>query len=112
MPTLHTLNRSPANIQALFLIYRVPRPDGRAATAIDSAHEVAHQRKMRLVLVFIFMLLGSVAQAEPDGRYCSTTKWGHVHCIRPAHFVYDTCNAIKVFADRHGLNRDFFARLI
>lgn len=35
-----------------------------------------------------------------------------MHCIRPAHFVYDTCNAIRTFADRHGLSRDFFARLI
>lgn len=43
---------------------------------------------------------------------CSTAKWGQVQCIRPQHFVYDTCNAIKVFSDRHGLNTDFFARLI
>ncbi|WP_254694072.1 lytic transglycosylase domain-containing protein [Sulfitobacter sp. SK012] len=26
--------------------------------------------------------------------------------------MFDTCSAIEVFADRHGLNRDFFARLI
>jgi hypothetical protein len=43
---------------------------------------------------------------------CSTEKWGHTHCVRPAHFVYDTCNAIAVFSDRHGLDRGFFARLI
>jgi len=53
-----------------------------------------------------------MAQAEPDHRFCSSTKWGQSHCIRPEHFVYDTCNAIQIFADRHGLNRDFFARLI
>ena len=52
------------------------------------------------------------ALAEPPQRQCSSTKWGHAHCIRPAHFVYDTCNAIQVFSDRHALNRDFFARLI
>ncbi len=43
---------------------------------------------------------------------CSSQKWGHAQCIRPAHFVYDTCNAIKAFSERHGLNTDFFARLI
>ncbi|MFK7940666.1 MAG: lytic transglycosylase domain-containing protein, partial [Roseovarius sp.] len=52
-----------------------------------------------------------VAAEQPE-RMCSTTKWGHAQCIRPAHFVYDTCNAIKVFTERHGLNTDFFARLI
>lgn len=63
-------------------------------------------------MIIALMLCGLPALAEPDGRYCSSTKWGHSHCIRPAHFVYDTCNAIKTFSDRHGLNRDFFARLI
>lgn len=67
---------------------------------------------MRVLLILAFLLLGNVGVAEPDQRYCSTGKWGHVHCIRPEHFVYDTCNAIKVFSDRHGLNSDFFARLI
>jgi hypothetical protein len=43
---------------------------------------------------------------------CSSTKWGHQQCIRPQHFAFDTCNAIKVFSERHGLNTDFFARLI
>lgn len=53
-----------------------------------------------------------MASAEPPGEACSGTKWGHSHCIRPEHFVYDTCNAIEVFSQRHGLNTDFFARLI
>lgn len=43
---------------------------------------------------------------------CSSSKWGHQLCIRRSHFVYDTCNAIKTFSTRHGLNTDFFARLI
>lgn len=66
---------------------------------------------MRLILPFILYLLALPVQAEP-GRMCSSGKWGHAHCIRPAHFVYDTCNAIRIFADRHGLDSGFFARLI
>ena len=67
---------------------------------------------MRFLFLIPFIWLGQMAQAEPDHRFCSSTKWGQSHCIRPEHFVYDTCNAIQIFADRHGLNRDFFARLI
>ncbi|QUJ77167.1 lytic transglycosylase domain-containing protein [Sulfitobacter albidus] len=67
---------------------------------------------MRLILALTAALWATTAAAEPPQRACSTGKWGHAHCIRPAHFVYDTCNAIKVFSDRHGLNTDFFARLI
>lgn len=62
--------------------------------------------------MLILLLVGSAAMAEPDQRYCSSTKWGNAQCIRPQFFVFDTCNAIQIFADRHGLNRDFFARLI
>ncbi len=67
---------------------------------------------MRFYVLLVFWCWASAAGAEPPDRQCSSTKWGHAHCIRPAHFVYDTCNAIAVFADRHGLDRDFFARLI
>tara|TARA_R110002012_G_scaffold50922_2_gene131682 strand:+ start:9851 stop:10735 length:885 start_codon:yes stop_codon:yes gene_type:complete len=67
---------------------------------------------MRFLFLIPFIWLAQMAQAEPDHRFCSSTKWGQSHCIRPEHFVYDTCNAIQIFADRHGLNRDFFARLI
>ncbi len=94
------------------MTYRLICPEGRVTTGIDSAALLHHQRDMRLLMIFTFLLLGNAAFAEPDQRYCSTAKWGQVHCIRPVHFVYDTCNAIKVFSDRHGLNRDFFARLI
>jgi hypothetical protein len=66
---------------------------------------------MRFWLTLLFTLWAQNAWAEP-GRMCSTEKWGHAHCIRPAHFVYDTCNAISAFSARHGLDRDFFARLI
>jgi hypothetical protein len=81
-------------------------------TGIDSTAALHHQSDMRLLMIFTFLLLGNAGDAEPDQRYCSTSKWGHVHCIRPAHFIYDTCNAIKVFSDRHGLNSGFIARLI
>lgn len=57
-------------------------------------------------------LWAGVAVADPGKGLCSSTKWGQQLCIRPAHFVYDTCNAIDTFSHRHGLNRDFFARLI
>lgn len=67
---------------------------------------------MRVFLFLLLLGLAGIAHAEPPDRQCSSTKWGQAHCIRPAHFVYDTCNAIRTFADRHGLNTDFFARLI
>jgi hypothetical protein len=67
---------------------------------------------MRYLVILLIGLWGQMAWAEPPERQCSSTKWGHAHCIRPAHFVYDTCNAIKVFTTRHGLNEGFFARLI
>ena len=70
---------------------------------------------MRYALTLITALFitgfGPVAHADP-GRMCSSQKWGHAHCIRPAHFVYDTCNAIREFSLRHGLDSGFFARLI
>lgn len=66
---------------------------------------------MRFVFALL-LLLPTAARAEPPDRQCSTPKWGHVQCIRSAHFAYDTCTAIDIFARRHGLNRDFFARLI
>lgn len=79
--------------------------------AIDKARLCPQQRVMRLWVILLTGLWVQAAWAEP-GRLCSTKKWGHAHCIRPAHFVYDTCNAIAVFADRHKLDRNFFARLI
>ena len=66
---------------------------------------------MRVLLALFLIWLAAPLTADP-GTMCSSQKWGHAHCIRPAHFVYDTCNAIAVFADRHGLDRGFFARLI
>ncbi|MEM6303555.1 MAG: lytic transglycosylase domain-containing protein [Pseudomonadota bacterium] len=62
--------------------------------------------------LLLCLLACAPAWAEPPREACSTGKWGHVHCIRMAHYVYDTCNAIDIFARRHGLNREFFARLI
>ena len=70
---------------------------------------------MYRILTLVFALfaagLAAPAQAEP-GRMCTTQKWGHKQCIRRSHFVYDTCNAIQTLSQRHGLNTDFFARLI
>ncbi|MEQ6247450.1 lytic transglycosylase domain-containing protein [Sulfitobacter sp. HNIBRBA3233] len=67
---------------------------------------------MRKLILCLAILWSGAALAEPPDKACSTGKWGHVHCIRSAHFVYDTCNAIEVFAKRHGLDPAFFARLI
>ena len=63
------------------------------------------------VLVFLVLLLPAMTRADP-GTLCSRGAFGPVHCIRPAHVVHDTCQAIAGFADRHGLDRGFFARLI
>jgi hypothetical protein len=67
---------------------------------------------MRMIILILSLIWATVAQADPRTGQCSTGKWGHAQCIRPAHFVYDTCSAIEVFAQRHGLNTGFFARLI
>ena len=66
---------------------------------------------MRVWITLFALFCALPVLAEP-GRMCSSQKWGHAHCIRPSHFVYDTCNAIATFSDRHSLDRDFFARLI
>lgn len=67
---------------------------------------------MRVWFFITALVWAQAAWSEPPDRQCSSTKWGQSHCIRSAHFVYDTCNAIAVFSERHGLNTDFFARLI
>lgn len=66
---------------------------------------------MRLWFALILCLTALPARADP-GVMCSTQKWGHAQCIRPQHFAYDTCQAIDKYANRHGLDRGFFARLI
>ncbi len=67
---------------------------------------------MRIWVVLFCVIWAGAAWSEPPQRQCSSGKWGHAHCIRPEHFVYDTCNAIEVFATRYGLDAGFFARLI
>lgn len=62
--------------------------------------------------VFAVFCLALPAWAEPPDRTCTTTKWGQQECIRWAHFVHDTCKLIETVAARHGLDRDFFTRLI
>jgi hypothetical protein len=66
---------------------------------------------MRAILAIVLAFFAAPLVADP-GKMCSSQKWGHSECIRPDHFVYDTCNAIKTFTERHGLNTGFFARLI
>lgn len=80
--------------------------------AIDKPPHTGHERTMRLIALFVSLIWAGSALADPREGQCSSGKWGHVQCIRPAHFVYDTCNAIEIFSKRHGLDSGFFARLI
>ena len=66
---------------------------------------------LRWAVLFAF-LLPVAARAGPPDPACSAGKLGHVECIRPGHFVHDTCQAIEHFAARAGIDAGFFARLI
>ncbi len=65
----------------------------------------------RLAIFLVALLVPLTARADP-GTLCSSGKWGHVQCIRPAHFVFDTCQALEIFATDNSLDPGFFARLI
>ena len=52
------------------------------------------------------------AFAEPPDRMCSGGKWGHPVCIRTDFYAFDTCQALRDMSRTHGLNADFFTRLI
>lgn len=80
--------------------------------AIDKLVQAGHQSHMRLVAIILSVIWVGSAVADPRAPQCSSGKWGHAHCIRAEHFVYDTCNAIEVFSNRHRLDSSFFARLI
>lgn len=67
---------------------------------------------MRAGLLILLLWLPGWAAADPREGWCSSGEWDHVMCIRPAHFVFDTCQALEYFAGRHGLDRNFFTRLI
>ncbi|WP_417719896.1 lytic transglycosylase domain-containing protein [Salipiger sp.] len=65
------------------------------------------------LLVLAMPLRAGIAPGVPEpGTQCSRGSFGPVECIRPSQFVHDTCQAIDHFAQRHGLDRGFFARLI
>ena len=73
---------------------------------------------MRVAVFLVFaVVLAGPAQAEarrisgPD-LLCSTGNFGHIDCIRSAHFVFDTCQALRNAARRHYIDEGFFARLI
>ncbi|MDU8926043.1 hypothetical protein RXV86_01460 [Alisedimentitalea sp. MJ-SS2] len=61
--------------------------------------------------VFLF-LVAAAARAEPPDRACSSGKRGLVECIRPTHFVRETCQAIEHISTWYGPDTGFFARLI
>ncbi|MEQ5868383.1 lytic transglycosylase domain-containing protein [Sagittula sp. NFXS13] len=61
--------------------------------------------------VLLLLCLSGQALAEP-GTLCSTGQHAQTQCIRPSHFVHDTCQAIEQFAIANDLDPGFFARLI
>lgn len=67
---------------------------------------------MRALFFMIFACLVTGARADPPDQTCSSGKLQDVRCIRAAHFVQDTCQAIEDFSTRYGLDSGFFARLI
>ncbi|WP_317625110.1 lytic transglycosylase domain-containing protein [Rhodalgimonas zhirmunskyi] len=72
--------------------------------------------RLTIVLSLCLALWPVISRGEsvtgPPGTLCSSGEWGHRECIRPAHFVHDTCQAIEHFAAQSGLDPGFFARLI
>ncbi len=66
---------------------------------------------LRVLAIVVLLCLPGMTRAE-QGRLCSTGQFGPVQCIRPSHFVYDTCQAIDAFASHNALDPGFFARLI
>ncbi len=73
---------------------------------------------MRVVVFLVLSLCFSMpAQAEArridgPGRVCSDGEFGHIGCIRTAHFVHDTCHMLRDAARRHFIDEAFFTRLI
>lgn len=66
---------------------------------------------LRALCLVLLVCLPGLARADP-GTLCSTGRFGAVQCIRPDHFVHDTCQAIDAFARQNALAPAFFARLI
>lgn len=66
---------------------------------------------LRIVCLFLMLCLPAAVRAE-QGTLCSTGRFGPVQCIRPTHFVFDTCQAIDSFATVNALDPGFLARLI
>ncbi|MCC1492498.1 lytic transglycosylase domain-containing protein [Cognatishimia sp. F0-27] len=67
-----------------------------------------------VVLAALVLSSGELrAHASRDpATQCSPGAFGPVQCIRPAHRVYDLCQAIETLAHHHGLDPGFFARLL
>lgn len=62
--------------------------------------------------IFLWLMIwAGFAVAEP-GTLCSTGRYGHVECIRPSFFAFDTCHMLQAEARRHALDPGFFTRLI
>lgn len=66
---------------------------------------------LKRFFILCLLVVAPGARAEP-GTMCSPGAFGQVQCIRPSHFVHDTCQALEVFAKSNGMDPGFFARLI
>lgn len=68
----------------------------------------------------LFLLSGSFASSqealkntpETSKGQCSTRKYGAPICIRKEYFEDDLCAALLTISKRHGVNTNFFTRLI
>lgn len=73
---------------------------------------------MRGIAIFwlVLWVSGCTVAAHPwesaPGRMCSDGQTGPVQCIRSAHTGYDICQAIAQTSARHGIDPNFFARLL
>ena len=63
--------------------------------AIDNRSSRRHQHIMRYLAIILLIILATSTRADPRVGHCSSEKWGHSHCIRSDHFVYDTCKDVE-----------------
>ena len=80
------------------------------ALHIPMAQRIIHNMR-GIFSLFIFLGLSALPLMAED-RNCSPKTWGEPICISQANYDTDVCTAIHTVTRRHGLNTDFFTRLI